>query len=63
MFTGKAAFFLAVFLPACGGLLWGQDKPWYEVRSPHFRVITNGSDRDARHAARAFEQMRAVFES
>ena len=45
------------------GWLVAQEKPWLEVRSPHFRVITNGSDRDARHVARAFEQMRAVFSS
>lgn len=37
------------------------DKPWKEVRSPHFRVITDGSERDARHVARAFEQMRSTF--
>ncbi len=45
------------------GWLLAQEKPWLEVSSPHFRVITNGSDRDARHVARAFEQMRAVFSS
>lgn len=38
-----------------------QDKPWNEIRSAHFRLITNGSDRDARHVVRAFEQMRSVF--
>jgi len=37
------------------------DKPWREVRSPHFRVISNGNEGDARHVAREFEQMRAVF--
>lgn len=37
------------------------DKPWTEVRSPHFRVLTNGSLSDARHVAREFEQMRYVF--
>jgi tetratricopeptide (TPR) repeat protein len=37
------------------------EKPWREIRSPNFRVITNGSERDARHVAREFEQMRAVF--
>jgi tetratricopeptide (TPR) repeat protein len=56
---GLTGVLLVVF---CGGIS-GQDRAWLEVRSPHFRVITNGSDRDARHVARAFEQMRAVFES
>lgn len=37
------------------------EKPWTEVRSPHFRVLTNGSDSDARKVAREFEQMRYVF--
>lgn len=37
------------------------EKPWREIRSPNFRVITNGSERDARHVAREFEQMRTVF--
>ncbi|HWY22878.1 MAG TPA: DUF1570 domain-containing protein [Candidatus Acidoferrum sp.] len=53
-----AAFGLSV----CGWV-GAQDKGWLEVRSPHFRVITNGSDRDARHVARSFEEMRAVFAS
>jgi tetratricopeptide (TPR) repeat protein len=38
-----------------------EDKPWREVRSPHFRVISNGGDKDARHVASAFEQMRSMF--
>jgi tetratricopeptide (TPR) repeat protein len=37
--------------------------PWTEVRSPHFTVLTNGSDADGRHAAHEFEQMRYVFAS
>jgi tetratricopeptide (TPR) repeat protein len=54
---------MAAFLLGLSGWLGAQDKPWLEVRSPHFRVISNGSDHDARHVARAFEQMRAVFAS
>lgn len=37
------------------------EKPWTEVRSPHFRVLTNGSVADGRHVAREFEQLRYVF--
>lgn len=49
--------FSAVFLrPARSG-----EKPWTEVRSPNFRVLTNGSAGDGRRVAREFEQMRAVF--
>ena len=32
-----------------------------EVRSPHYRVLTNGRPSDARHVAHEFEQMRYVF--
>ena len=39
----------------------GGEKPWTEVRSPNFRVLTNGSAGDGRRVAREFEQMRAVF--
>src|SRR5579871_5495234 len=36
-------------------------RPWIEVKSPHFRVLTDGSANDARHLALQFEQMRGVF--
>lgn len=41
----------------------GADKPqkWLEVRSPHFTVLTNGSDKQARRVAQQLEQIRAVF--
>ena len=34
---------------------------WIEVRSPHFRVLTNGSQGDARDVAKEFEQLRHLF--
>ena len=43
------------------GSTFASDKPWIEVDSPHFRVLSDGSDRDARRVAREFEQMRAVL--
>ncbi len=42
---------------------FAEEKPWREIQSPHFRVITNGSEGSGRHVAREFEQMRAVFAS
>src|SRR5882724_3093697 len=39
------------------------DKPWREIHSPHFRVLTNGSEGAGRHVAREFEQMRDMFAS
>jgi tetratricopeptide (TPR) repeat protein len=43
------------------GSSFAGDKLFTEVRSPNFRVLTNGSEHDARRIALEFEQMRAVF--
>ncbi|HJT70411.1 MAG TPA: hypothetical protein VJ731_09450 [Terriglobales bacterium] len=53
---------LAFLLLSCSFLL-SEEKPWTEVRSQHFRLMTNGSERDGRHVVREFELMRAVFAS
>jgi Tfp pilus assembly protein PilF len=45
----------------CGPALLAAESPWTEVKSPHFRVLTDGSARAGRRVAREFEQMRAVF--
>src|SRR5258708_30516172 len=37
------------------------EKPWIEVRSEHFRVISDGDAQAAFAIAREFEQMRLVF--
>jgi Tfp pilus assembly protein PilF len=37
------------------------EKPWTEIRSPHFRVLTNGNVEKARKVAYEFEQMRYIF--
>jgi Tfp pilus assembly protein PilF len=39
------------------------DKEWAEVRSQHFRIITDGSERDARRVAREFELIRFAMSS
>jgi tetratricopeptide (TPR) repeat protein len=48
--------FVTIVMPS-----FADEKPLTEVRSPNFRVLTNGSDHDARRIALEFEQMRAVF--
>jgi cytochrome c-type biogenesis protein CcmH/NrfG len=50
------AFFSAV-------LASGRDKQenWLEVRSPHFRVITNANEKTGRRIADQFERMQSVF--
>jgi len=37
------------------------EKRWTEIRSPHFRVLTDSSDSSARRVAREFEQMRVAL--
>jgi tetratricopeptide (TPR) repeat protein len=34
---------------------------WREIQSPHFRVITDGSEHEGRDVAKEFEQMRSVL--
>ena len=47
----------------CAPTLHGEEKPWFELRSPHFRLITNGNRDDAKEVLRHFELIRAVFAS
>src|SRR5262245_33860419 len=37
------------------------EKGWIEVRSPHFRVLSDGAEHEARTVAGRFEQMRMAF--
>jgi hypothetical protein len=50
---------LSIFLGAPA--LIAAEKPWTEIRSPHFRVLTNGSTQDAIKVIKEFEQLRWVF--
>lgn len=43
------------------GTASASERAWLEVRSPHFRILTDGSKRDAVRVAREFEQLRWVF--
>jgi len=38
------------------------DRPWVEVTSPHFTVISDAGDKHAVRAAWQFEQVRAVLQ-
>ncbi|MGA9510245.1 MAG: DUF1570 domain-containing protein [Candidatus Sulfotelmatobacter sp.] len=51
---------LALFLPV---IAWAKPESWLEVRSPHFTVITNSNEKQARRVADQFERMRSVFHS
>ena len=59
----KYIFCLAVTLAmlVSSSRVFAGEKPWIEVRSSHFRVLTDGSEKDGRRVAREFEQMRSVF--
>lgn len=48
------------FLFSAGGSSGGE-KPWIEVKSPHFRVLTDSGAGDARLVAREFEDFRALM--
>jgi tetratricopeptide (TPR) repeat protein len=37
------------------------ETPWVEIKSPHFNVLTDGSEKQGRDVALRFEQMRSVF--
>lgn len=56
----RLQFLLAV---AITGLLSARpaQSQWLEIRSPHFRVLSDGGERRARDTALDFEQMRSAF--
>src|SRR5262245_28352524 len=39
------------------------DKNWGELRTPHFRVVSDGSPEEARTVGLQFERMRTAFET
>ena len=56
-----SAMFILLF---CAGTAAShKENPWTEVRSPHFRVLTDGGEGAARRIAKEFEQVRSVFAS
>ncbi|HEY6508955.1 MAG TPA: hypothetical protein VIY56_13135, partial [Vicinamibacterales bacterium] len=44
------------------GSVTAAEKPWIEVRSPHFLVVANTSEGDARDIGWQFEQVRVAFQ-
>lgn len=53
----------AVLLPEPSHTAEPPEEAWVEVRSPHFVVVSNASEKQARRVAGEFEQFRAVFGS
>jgi tetratricopeptide (TPR) repeat protein len=54
----SALFLLCVTLSA---LASEPNEHWFEVQSPHFLVLTDSNEKQARRIAGQFEQMRSVF--
>ncbi len=52
----------AVLLLASQAFPQAKPQKWTEVQSPHFLVVTNGSERQGREVAYQFEAIRSVFE-
>jgi tetratricopeptide (TPR) repeat protein len=50
-----------VCLVSVTGAAFGGEKPWVEVKSPHFRVLTDGGPGEARLVAKEFEDFRALM--
>src|SRR5882672_453847 len=49
--------FLAAFAPSAAA----QAEAWLQVRTPHFTVVSNAPEKDARRVSRQFERMQAVL--
>ena len=62
-FSRACFLFLAVTSLLAARIATGADKPetWIEVRTPHFTVVSNGNEKQARRVADHFEQIRAVM--
>ncbi|MGB6687598.1 MAG: hypothetical protein WBE76_07125 [Terracidiphilus sp.] len=54
---------LAIFLATFRGSLFASSEQWIEVRSDHFTVLTDSSEKQARHLADQFERMRWMFQT
>ncbi len=54
---------IAAFLAACFPIRSAEkSQHWLEVRSPHFTVLTDGTEEQARRVAHQFEQIRGIFQ-
>jgi tetratricopeptide (TPR) repeat protein len=55
------AILAAMVVVAAGTFAGAAARPWVEVKSPHFTVISDAGDKSARRVAWQFEQVRAVL--
>jgi hypothetical protein len=59
----KSLLLLLFFCTSYSALAGEPNEHWLEVKSPHFVVLTDTNEKQARRIAGQFEQMRAVFSS
>jgi len=52
---------IGVLLAACAGFAGASSEQWMEASSEHFRLVTNSSEKQARHILDQFERMRWMF--
>jgi hypothetical protein len=57
----KRLFALSLLCIAMPALASEPDVHWLEVKSPHFVVLTDSNEKQARRIAGQFEEMRSVF--
>lgn len=55
------ALTLACLILLIAGIAGADDRPWIEVRSPRFTVVSQASEKSTRELAWQFEQVHAVF--
>jgi tetratricopeptide (TPR) repeat protein len=53
--------FLLLLSPVFDPAARGADQHWVEVTTPHFTVLSDANEKQARHVAGQFERMRGVF--
>lgn len=59
----RVAAAAGLVLAGAGRAVPAAERPWVEVRSPHFQVLSDAGERAARDTALRFEQIRAAFAS
>ena len=57
----NATLLVLTSLLALGGTARAATENWLEVRSPHFVVLSDSNEKQARHVADQFERVRSVF--
>lgn len=53
---------LASLIVLLGAITWAQADSWLQVSTPHFAVVSNAGEDEARRAALQLERMRAAFQ-